>query len=112
MYANPFWSVALLAGVFALYWFVIRPTAPILETRKYIRSFWLRWWERIVAFRSYVAAAFTAVMIALPDIAVAVLPIDLSDFIGKWWAQAWTTGLTIFLALNAAMKTKPGDEKP
>lgn len=113
MYANPIWSVLLLIAPFALYWFVIRPRLEkrFVDTYKNINSFWARLWARTVAFRSYLAAALTAVMIALPDIAVALAPIDLSDVIGKWWAQAWTTGLAIFLAVNRAFSTTPGEEK-
>lgn len=113
MYANPIWSVLLIAAVVALYWFVIRPRlrAKFLETYQHIDSFWARLWARTVAFRSYLASAFAAIMIALPDIAVALTPIDLSEVVGKWWAQAWTTGLAIFLAVNRAFSTKPGEEK-
>lgn len=114
MYANPIWSVLLILAVIALYWFVIRPRLKVrfAETYTHIDGWWARQWARVVAFRSYVAALVTAVMIASPDIAVKLLPIDLSGFVGPWWAQAWTTALTVFLAVNAAMKTKPGSEKP
>lgn len=113
MYLNPAWSVLLLLAVGALYWFVIRPRLRVafLETYAHLDSFWARVWARLVAFRSYFATALAAVMIALPDIAVALSPIDLSEFVGKWWAQAWTTGLAIFLAVNRAFSTKPGEQK-
>lgn len=113
MYANPIWSVLLLLAPIALYWFVIRPRlrARFTELYGHMDSFWARLWARTVAFRSYIATVLAAVAIALPDIAVAVAPIDLSEFVGKWWAQAWTTGLAVFLAVNRAFATKPGEDK-
>lgn len=42
MYLHWIWSVALLAGVVALYWFVIRPKAPFLETRTHIENWFAR----------------------------------------------------------------------
>lgn len=113
MFANPVWSVLLLVAVGALYWFVIRPRLKVkfLDTYGHLDSFWARLLARTVAFRSYIATALTALMIALPDIAVALAPVDLTDVVGKGWAQAWTTGLAIFLAVNRAFSTKPGEEK-
>lgn len=111
MFANPIWSVLLLAGVFALYWFVIRPKAPILETRQYIENWWARQWARIVAFRSYVATLIAGLLVALPDILVRVAPLDFSDWIGPDWSKKVGSALALFLAVNAAFKTKPGDEK-
>ena len=97
-------SVALLVGVFALYWYVIRPKAPFLEVGQ-------TWLDRLHRFRSYVATAITALMVALPDIAVAVAPVDLSGVVGHWWAQLWTTALAVYLALNRAFSTTPPGEK-
>lgn len=113
MYIHPAWSIVLIVGVIAVWFFVIRPRlkVPLTDTYTYIDGFWARVWARIVAFRSYFAALFTAVMIGLPDIAVALTPIDLSDFVGHWWAQAWTTALAIYLAINRALATKPRNEQ-
>jgi hypothetical protein len=104
MYANPIWSVLLLAGVVALYWFVIRPKARFLEVG---RGFL----DRLYRFRSYVATFVAAMLLALPDIIVAILPVDLSGVVGHHWAQIITSALTIYLAVNRAFSTKPGDEK-
>lgn len=113
MYIHWIWSVILIVGVIAVWFVVIRPRlqVPLTETYDHIRSFWGRLWARIVAFRSYVAALFTAIMIGAPDIAVAIAPVDLSGIVGQWWAQMWTTLLAIYLALNRAFSTKPKDEQ-
>lgn len=112
MYLNPWFSVAILVGVLLLYFLVIRPKAAFLEVRQHVDGFFSRLWARIVAFRSYVATFITAIMVAAPDIAVKMLPIDLSGIVGENWAKYWVTALSIFLAINNAMRTKPGDEKP
>lgn len=112
MFANPIWSVLILIGLFALYWFVIRPKAPILEVGKHIEGFWARWLVRLHRFRSFVATAIAGLLLALPDIVVAIAPIDLSGVIGVHWAQIITSLLAIYLAVNRAFSTKPGDEKP
>jgi hypothetical protein len=105
MYLNPFWSVALLAGVLALYWFVIRPKAPFLEVGKSIL-------DRLHRFRSYVATTVAALLVAAPDIIVAISPADLSNIIGPTWAPTVGSILAVYLAVNRAFSTKPGDERP
>lgn len=101
MFANPLWSVAILLGLFAVYG-VIRwkNGGPLLVSNKTL-------WDRIVAFRSWVATAAAAVLIAVPDILVALTPIDLSPFIGEKWAPIVSGSLAAFLALNRAFSTKP-----
>lgn len=111
MYANPIWSVLLLAVVIAIYWFIIRPKAPILEAGKHIEGFWERWLERLHRYRSYVASFVAALLLALPDIIVAIAPVDLSGIVGHHWAQVITSLLTVYLVVNRAVSTKPGDEK-
>lgn len=113
MYLNPIWSGMLLGAIVALYVFVIRPRLKVAFTETYqnIDNWWMRQWARIVAFRSYVATAIAGALIALPDLAVAILPIDLSSIVGPKWAPTITALLTIFLAVNRAFATKPGEEK-
>lgn len=113
MYINPIWSVILIVGVIAVWFVVIKPRlgVPLSETYQHVGGWWSRVWARIVAFRSYFASLFAALMIGLPDIAVALTPIDLSGIVGHWWAQAWATGLAIYLAINRALATKPGNEQ-
>lgn len=105
MFANPLWSVAILAGLIGVYIVIrIRHGAPLFAAG----SGWLDW---IVRFRSWVATALAGVLIALPDIIVALLPVDLSPVIGTRWAPLVTAGLTAFLALNRAFSTKPVGER-
>jgi hypothetical protein len=104
MHLNPFWSVALLAGVFALYWFVIRPKAPFLE----VGSGML---DRLHRFRSYVATTIATLLVAAPDIIVAISPADLSNLVGPTWAPTIGSILAVYLAVNRALATKPGDER-
>jgi hypothetical protein len=104
MYLNPFWSVALLLAVFALYWFVIRPKAPFLDVGQGIL-------DRLDRFRSYVATIVAALFVAAPDIIVAISPADLSNIIGPTWAPTIGSILAVYLAVNRAFATKPGDER-
>ncbi len=104
MHLNPLWSVALLAGVFALYWFVIRPKAPFLQAGKGVL-------DRLHRFRSFVATTFAALLVAAPDIVVAISPADLSNIIGPTWAPTIGSILAVYLAVNRAFATKPGDER-
>ena len=113
MYANPIWSLLLLAGVMALYWFVIRPRLKVrfADTYSHIDGFWARQFARLHAFRSYVATLVAAVLLAAPDIAVAVAGVDLSGILGHSWAQIVTSLLAIYLAVNRAFSTRPGEDK-
>lgn len=105
MYLHWSVSVGLLAAVFALYWFVIRRRAHFLQVGQGIL-------DRLHRFRSYVATAVAALLVALPDIIVAVSPADLSNLIGPRWAPMIGSILAVYLAVNRAFSTKPGDEKP
>lgn len=107
MFANPFWSVALLAGIFALYWFVIRPKAAFLEVGKDIESFWGRWFARFHRFRTYVVGAIGALFVAFPDILVSITPSDLSNLIGPDWAPKVGSAIAVYAVVNRAFSTKP-----
>lgn len=113
MFANPLWSVLILAGLAALYYFVIRPRLRVrfTDTYAHIDGWWARQWARTVAFRSWIATAIAGVLIAAPDILAAVIPIDLSPFIGTKWAPIVSGALAAFLALNRAFSTKPDGQK-
>lgn len=114
MFANPIWSVLILAGLVAVYYFIIRPRLRVAfsETYAHLDTWWERWWARIVAFRSWIATVAAALLIALPDILVAVTPIDLSPFIGEKWAPLVSGALAAFLALNRAFSTTPREQPP
>jgi hypothetical protein len=104
MYLNPIWSVLVLAAVFALYWFVIRPRAPFLEVGRGML-------DRLHRFRSYVATFMAALLVAAPDIIVAITPADLSNIIGPKWVPTIMSALAIYLAVNRAFSTRPPGEK-
>lgn len=113
MFLNPIWSILLIVAVIALYVFVIRPRLQAKFTELYtdIESFWGRLLARLYAFRSYFATVLATVLIALPDIAVALTPLDFSGLIGPNYAKMVAAGLAIYLAVNRAYATKPGEEQ-
>lgn len=112
MFANPFWSVLLLLIMAAIYWFIIRPRlqAKFTELRADVNSFWGRWLARLYAFRTYCVATFGVALAALPDILVAIAPLDFSPYIGERWAGMVGIGTTITIALMKAFETKPKDD--
>lgn len=112
MFANPIWSVLLLAAPIALYWFVIRPR---LETRfmdlyQHLDSFWARVWARLHAFRTFVIASLGAVLVALPDLLVQVAPLDFS-WLPQPWAAFVSPACLFLVAVMKAFETKPGEDK-
>lgn len=111
MFANPIWSVLILAGMAALYWFVIRPKAPFLEVGKDVTPWWRRWLMRLQAFRTYVAGAVGALLISLPDIIVSLSSADFSAWIGPDWSAKVTSLFALFALVNRAVSTTPPDEK-
>lgn len=113
MYLHPIWSLLLLASVAGLYFGIIRPRlqSKFLDLYADIDNFWERWLARLIAFRSYAATILAAVLIAGPDIAVQLAPVDLSGVIGEKWAKLIAALLTVFLVLNSVLKTKPGETK-
>ena len=112
MFANPIWSLLLLAAPVALYWFVIRPRLQARFTELYddIDSFWGRVWARTYAFRTFVLASFTAVMTAAPDLLVKVSSLDFS-FLPQPWPMYTTLFFTVATTLMKAFETKPKDEQ-
>lgn len=113
MFLNPLWSVAILLGLAALYWFVIRPKLKVSFSETYLNidNWFVRQWTRIVAFRSWVATLLAGLMVSLPDILANVAGIDFTGIIGESYAKLVATGLAVFLAINNALKTKPDGQK-
>lgn len=113
MFAHWIWSVLLLAAFVAIYWFIIRPRLKAKFTELYadIDSFWGRLWARTYAFRTFWVAAFGALMTALPDILVAIAPLDFSQILPQPWAGFTGIGTTVAIALMKAFETKPKDEQ-
>jgi len=112
MFAHWIWSVLLLAAPIAVYWFVIRPRLHARFTELYanIDSFWGRVWARTYAFRTFWIASFGAVMTALPDILVAIAPLDFSQLLPHPWPMWVSIGTTFIITLMRAFETKPKDE--
>lgn len=112
MFANPIWSLLLLAAPILLYVFVIRPRLKSRFTELYadIDKFWERWWARLYAFRTYLIASGGAVLVALPDLLVQVAPLDFS-----WLPQPWAgfvSPVCLFIvAIMKAFETKPGEDR-
>ena len=112
MFANPIWSILLIAAMVAIYWLIIRPRlkAKLTELRADVDSFWGRMFARIYAFRTYCVATLGILLAALPDILVAIAPLDFSPYIGERWGAIVGLGTTITIAVMKAMETKPKDE--
>lgn len=113
MFANPIWSLLILAAPVALYWFVIRPRLKARFTELYadIDSFWGRVWARTYAFRTFWIAALGAIITALPDILATIAPVDFSPFLPQPWPAYTAPVTTVAITLMRAFETKPGEEK-
>ena len=105
MFANPIWSVLILAGLAGSYIIIrIKHGGPLLSTSH-------TWGEWFIAFRTWVMAQVAGLLLALPDILVLIAPFDFSPLIGENYAKLVTLGFGIFMAVNAALKTKPDGQK-
>lgn len=111
MFANPLLSVAILAALGLMFLIMrLKHGGPLLAPYRHIDNWWT-WLKAITfGFRSWVASAVTGILIAFPDIAVAILPVDLSWAIGERYATTLTGMLTAYLAVNRAWSTKPPGE--
>lgn len=112
MFANPIWSVLLILTMGAIFWLVIKPRlhAKITEMRSDVDSFWGRLFARLYAFRTYLVATFGILLTALPDILVAIAPLDFSAILPQPWAGYTGVGTTIAITLMKAFETKPKDD--
>lgn len=113
MFAHVFWSVLLIAAPVALYWLVIRPRlkARLVDVYAGLDSFWARVWARTYAFRTFWLATATAVVTALPDLLVAVAPLDFSGILPRPWPAYTTAIFTVVVTLMKAFETKPDEER-
>lgn len=117
MFAHPIWSVLIAIAPIALYWFVIRPTAPVMEVGKEIEGFWPRTLARLRGFQTWWIATFGAFLIAAPDLIVAVLghiaPVDFTPILPQPWpAYVSPICLILITVLKAFQTTPPGDPPP
>lgn len=113
MFANPIWSILLLAAPVALYWFVIRPRLRIKLTDLYahIDSFWGRVWARLYAFRTFWVGVAGIIVTAAPDLLVLVAPLDFSSILPQPW-PAFTGPITsAIIVVMKAFETKPAEQK-
>ncbi len=113
MFANPLWSVLLLAAPIALYWFVIRPRLRMkfLDLYAKLDTVWQRIWARIYVFRTFWIATFGAVITALPDILVQIAPVDFSGILPQPWPAYTGPATASALALMRAFETKRGESQ-
>jgi hypothetical protein len=112
MFANPLWSVLILVALGIVYGIIrYKHGGPLLLNNDHIKDWKARWLARLIAFRSFVAVQVAALLIALPDLIVLIAPVDLSWLIGESWAKFVSGALAAFLAINAALKTKPDGVK-
>ena len=113
MFANPIWSLLLLAAPIALYWFVIRPRlhARFVDLYAGLDSFWARAWARTYAFRTFWIATLGAVITAAPDLLVQIAPLDFSPFLPQPWPAYTGPATAMAIALMKAFETKPGEDK-
>lgn len=111
MFANPIWSILLLAAPIALYWFVIRPRlrAKFTDLYAHIDSFWGRVWARTYAFRTFWIATGTAILTAAPDLLVKVSALDFS-LLPQPWPMYTSLFFTITVSLMKAFETKPAGQ--
>lgn len=112
MFANPIWSVLLLAVPVAVYFLIIRPRLKAKLTEIYGNKPWFqRWTARLYAFRTFAIATAGAIATAAPDILVALTPLDFSQILPQPWGLYVGTGVAITVALMKAFETKPGEKK-
>lgn len=110
MFANPLWSILLLAIPVGVWFFIIKPRLGAKLTEVYgDRPWFQRWKARLYAFRTFWIATLTAIMTALPDLLVKVSSFDFS-FLPQPWPLYTSLFFTITVSLMKAMETKPGED--
>lgn len=114
MFANPLWSLLLLAAPVGLYFFVIRPRLKANFTDLYanVDTMLGRVWARVWAFRTPVIGAIGALMAALPDLLVKIAPIDFSTILPQPWGLYVGTTVGIIIPIMKAFETTPGQAPP
>jgi hypothetical protein len=113
MFLNPLWSILLLAVPVVVWFYVIKPRLGARITQIYadLPSLWDRVKARVYAFRSFWIASGGALLAALPDLLVAVAPLDFSELLPQPWGLWVGTAIAVTLALMRAWNTKPGEIK-
>jgi hypothetical protein len=113
MFLNPIFSILLLIVPVLVWFYIIKPRLGARITQIYagLPSLGSRIWARIYAFRSFWIATGGVLLAALPDLLVAVAPLDFSEILPRPWGLWVGTGIAITLALLRAVNTKPGEDK-
>lgn len=112
MFAHPIWSILILCVPVLIYWFIIRPRLKARLTDLYsnLDSFWERLAARVYAFRTFVVAAWAALLVAMPDLLVQIAPLDFS-FLPQPWAGYVSPVALMLIAVMKAFETKPKNEQ-
>ena len=107
MFLNPLWSVALLFGVVVIFIVIrIKHGQPLFSAfANHTGLDWLLTW--LIRFRSWVVNAAGAILLALPDIIVALTAADLTPYIGTEWSKWVGLGVLVYNAANTAARAKP-----
>lgn len=102
----------VLAAPTVLYFTIVRPRlhARFFDVYAHLDSFWARLLARLYAFRSLVAATVSAWAIAIPPLLELVGGMDLA-FLPQPWPAYVSGALSIYLTVNRAFATKPGEER-
>jgi hypothetical protein len=106
MFANPIWSVLILAALVVFYIVVrIKHGKPLTQAFDHLRGWeWLKTW--VIRFRSWVVYVIGGVLIALPDIIVQITPANLALSSERHGPEKIGAGMLIFNAINTAIRTK------
>jgi hypothetical protein len=105
MFANPLWSLAILAGLCVMYGIIRwKHGGPLLSAS-------MTWPEWVVRFRTWVASLVYGLGVSLPDILVLITPFDFSPYIGENYAKLLTLAFGLFGIINAGLKTKRDGER-
>lgn len=113
MFANPLWSILLLAIPVAIWFLIIKPKlgTKLTDIYKDAGSLWERIKARFYAFRTFWVGVIGTIFTALPDLLVLVSPLDFSGILPQPW-PAYTGAITsAAIVLMKAFETKPGETK-
>src|SRR5687768_13991378 len=109
MFANPFWSLLLLAVPVAIWFLVIRPRLGERLTQVYADagSLWQRIKARAYAFRTFWIGVLGVLVTAAPDLLVLAGPLDFSPFLPQPWPAYTGPATSALIVLMKAFETKP-----
>jgi hypothetical protein len=107
MFLHPLWSVALLFGIAGVFIVIrVKHGKPLFDAFGN-RAGWDWFLTWLIRFRSWVVNATGAILMALPDIIVALTSVDLTPYIGTQWSKWVGLGVLVYNAANTAVRAKP-----